>query len=715
MRVVRCAGCQQENPSDRKFCGQCGDRLWLPCLECESTNAVDEKFCGNCGVKLVDSVRQREDELKSKLQLAIGMEREGRYYEATSLLREITEGDERLGHYTENALKLLEQIEERRVKRTEESGQLEAQARVYFDRQEFTKAFESLKGIPVGLRSRECTNFMIDVEKLHNELSALTNEIRVALKAKNYGGLKQKVDRLCRLQPGNSEARKLSERLAKAESSDLSRQAGTLAKLAQAKVAEHHYREASDAVARIEPQFRKGQIEQVFRTARELHWCTEQLKRSTFASADLAHVAGRWKKLAPADGRAEKIATQLGDRLKARPRDRRVAWPAWTTPPESTPLSVPVRPWSGFRRADVDDEGVQQQLADSPGRFLVAYGLALQGLGLSKMTHDLNPRKGILGGLLQRKKVDRIWGLDIGSTSVKALELVKTEDSSVEVQNCLLLPHSRPLHVLKGDGSASEMIAETLEQFVEETGERRPRVAASFPGRLGLARFFDLPPIKSKKTKLKDAVGYEVKLQIPVPLDEAVFDFHAWNPVGDGFTEVRPVASIAARKEDLTEWVEPINSAGCDLAMLQCDGFALFNALYHEYIESHEDESAFAVIDVGGDTTNLVVGERNFVWMRSIVHGTKRWNDAIERDLPVSGDTVEKLRHNPASAKWMHQVIDTLEPDFAELLGDLQRSLNGYPRKSVADIGAVLCTGGGSSQFGFLQTLTHGAMKYTDS
>lgn len=706
MRVISCAGCGQDNPSDRKFCGNCGQRLWLPCLECSSINAIDEKFCGNCGVKLEDSVQQREDELKAKLELAIRMEKEGRFYDAASKLREITEGDERLGKYTQNAMQLLNQLEQRRVARTEESEQLAAQARVYFKRQEYTKSFESLKAIPIGLRSKPVVDFMVEVEGFHKELAELNSEIRSSLKAKNYEGLRPRVERLCQLQPNNEEAKKLLGRLAKLESDDQSKQSTLMARLAQKKIAERRFREAAEAAAKIGPEFRKGPIEQVYRKARELYWCTEQLRRSTVATPNLQKVAERWLKLTPDDGRAKKLQAQLTERLQQRTRDRRFGNPPWSAMPEQPAIGAPLKLWTGFAGAEPEDAEVQADLKKLPGRFSVAYGLALQGLGKAKMTHDLNPKRKLFGMSFSRGKTDRCWGLDVGSTSIKAIELFINEDQIVIAQS-LLIPHSRPLHKVREDAQA-DIITESVEQFVEETGVKKPRVAASFPGRHGLARFFDLPPIKSKKTKLKDAVGFEMKAQIPMPIDEAVFDFHAWEPVADGFTELRPIAAMAARKEIMQEWVAPIIAGGCEIALLQCDGFALFNALHHEFIANHAEETAIAVIDVGGDTTNVVVGERNYVWMRSIVHGVKRWDDAIERELPVKGSQVAKLRQDPSLAKWMHQVVDTMEPDFGELLGDLQRSLNGYPRKSLADIGLILGTGGGFSQFGFPQTLLYG-------
>ena len=50
---MRCAHCQQENPSGMKFCGECGARLDASCPACRASNPPGNKFCGECGAALI--------------------------------------------------------------------------------------------------------------------------------------------------------------------------------------------------------------------------------------------------------------------------------------------------------------------------------------------------------------------------------------------------------------------------------------------------------------------------------------------------------------------------------------------------------------------------------------------------------------------------------------------------------------------------------------
>jgi class 3 adenylate cyclase/predicted ATPase len=52
VRSLRCSKCGSENPSGRKFCGECGDPFAVKCPECGAENTAPFKFCGECGTTL---------------------------------------------------------------------------------------------------------------------------------------------------------------------------------------------------------------------------------------------------------------------------------------------------------------------------------------------------------------------------------------------------------------------------------------------------------------------------------------------------------------------------------------------------------------------------------------------------------------------------------------------------------------------------------------
>jgi class 3 adenylate cyclase len=60
-----CSKCGAENPSDKKFCGDCGAALANRCRKCGVENPLGKRFCGDCGTALGPStgaaVQQSDD------------------------------------------------------------------------------------------------------------------------------------------------------------------------------------------------------------------------------------------------------------------------------------------------------------------------------------------------------------------------------------------------------------------------------------------------------------------------------------------------------------------------------------------------------------------------------------------------------------------------------------------------------------------------------
>jgi len=44
--------CRTENPNTRKFCYECGKKLFKTCTQCGYENLPRDKFCGECGHNL---------------------------------------------------------------------------------------------------------------------------------------------------------------------------------------------------------------------------------------------------------------------------------------------------------------------------------------------------------------------------------------------------------------------------------------------------------------------------------------------------------------------------------------------------------------------------------------------------------------------------------------------------------------------------------------
>ena len=49
--LMRCSKCESDNPSGKRFCGDCGAPLTSRCPKCGAENP-GKRFCGDCGTAL---------------------------------------------------------------------------------------------------------------------------------------------------------------------------------------------------------------------------------------------------------------------------------------------------------------------------------------------------------------------------------------------------------------------------------------------------------------------------------------------------------------------------------------------------------------------------------------------------------------------------------------------------------------------------------------
>lgn len=64
--MAKCPECNHANPSDARFCQNCGKKLVLICRRCGTENLRDTQYCKSCGVKLAEAKFSISDDFAQK-------------------------------------------------------------------------------------------------------------------------------------------------------------------------------------------------------------------------------------------------------------------------------------------------------------------------------------------------------------------------------------------------------------------------------------------------------------------------------------------------------------------------------------------------------------------------------------------------------------------------------------------------------------------------
>src|SRR5271165_5784052 len=146
------------------------------------------------------------------------------------------------------------------------------------------------------------------------------------------------------------------------------------------------------------------------------------------------------------------------------------------------------------------------------------------------------------------------------------------------------------------------------ELFSSERFTKRVRVGVA--NQRTVMRTLELPPMTDRK-ELAAAVQFQAQDQVPMPLSNAVLDFH---PLGIVDTPAGPrqhVVLVAAQRDMIEHLLGAVRGAGLQPVGIDLSAFALIRSLYHPQPASEEQpEHVERVVYLNVDgLTNLAIAE----------------------------------------------------------------------------------------------------------
>ncbi len=297
---------------------------------------------------------------------------------------------------------------------------------------------------------------------------------------------------------------------------------------------------------------------------------------------------------------------------------------------------------------------------------------------------------------------ERIVGLDIGTSALRAVELVVEEGRPpvLEAFGQVGLP---PGIIVEGEVRDRAQVASAIRRLWRSGGFKATRVRLGVAGLRAITREIELPPVPP------DEVAAAVTLQaediVPFPVEHSSIASAVISRTVD--TEGLPLIRVlvAAAHRDLIDGVvSAVEEAGLEPEAIDLDTAALSRAFTLPGGGSEPE----AIVSVGAGLTMVVVhhgGTLQFVRTIDVGGDTVTRALAAALDLPVADAEVLKRRlglpgqHDPAALKAVGSVVE-------QLADEVQRSLRFFSAMPgrTAPV-RVLLTGGGARTAGLLELL----------
>ena len=301
-----------------------------------------------------------------------------------------------------------------------------------------------------------------------------------------------------------------------------------------------------------------------------------------------------------------------------------------------------------------------------------------------------------------------VVGLDIGTSGVRAAELTLDKHGvTLERLGTVALPLGA---VRDGEVVDPDAVAAALRQLWVQARLRSTKVVVGVANQRVVVRQVDLPwqPV----AELRSSLAFSVQDFIPMPVDQAILDFHPLEEfTGDNGARMLRVLLVAASREMVGNALEAVNRAGLQASMVDLTSFAVLRSQLTA--GGGFAVEAEALVDIGASVTNIVVhsaGVPRFV--RILLMGGADITVAVAERLGVAPDEAERWKRSAglstvAAQVDPHPANRAIESTGSSLVEEIRGSLDYYnAQPNAVRIRRVVLSGGGSRLSGLLERLS---------
>lgn len=277
------------------------------------------------------------------------------------------------------------------------------------------------------------------------------------------------------------------------------------------------------------------------------------------------------------------------------------------------------------------------------------------------------------------------FGLDIGSYSIKAIQLAKKTDKYQ------LVAFGSALLTTKGLISEAESdlnaLSETIKKLHQETRIRTKNVVSALPQDQVFTRLITLP--KLSEEELDSAIKWEAEQYIPMPLEEVVLSYQLVGEVKEDNRQKIEVLLAAAPRHLLEKTTNILQAAGLNPISLEMEIMALARSLVIP------GESVM-VVDLGAKATDLAIVENaQVIFVHSIPTAGDALTRAVELELGLESPQAEayKKAYGVDVRKLEGKVVGAIAPILEEIITEMEKTIQFYQSKGKS-LNRVVLAGG---------------------
>ena len=230
-----------------------------------------------------------------------------------------------------------------------------------------------------------------------------------------------------------------------------------------------------------------------------------------------------------------------------------------------------------------------------------------------------------------------IVGLDVGSSSIKAVELKKTR-TGIEAVHVGLEPLG-PDMVVDSMIVDSGTVSAAISKLFSDGQIKSKAVATAVSGHSVIVKKISLPAMSDDE--LADTIQKEAAQHIPFDLDDVNLDYQILSD--DTGSPTMDVLLVAVKKDKILNYTNVLSMAGRTPAIVDIDALALQNC--YEYNYEPAPNQVVALLNLGASVMNInIIKGTTPLFPRDVSVGGHQYTDSLQKELDLSFEDAEALK-----------------------------------------------------------------------
>ena len=283
-------------------------------------------------------------------------------------------------------------------------------------------------------------------------------------------------------------------------------------------------------------------------------------------------------------------------------------------------------------------------------------------------------------------------GLDIGSSSVKLVELRKRGDSC-ELVN-MGMENLGQDTVVDGAIMDSFTVTTAIEGMFNQQKIKTKSVASAVSGHSVIVKRISVNA--PTELEVANAIPYEAPQYIPFAMEDVNISYQVLGPAvaGPGFD----VMLVAVKRDKILNHTNVINQSGKNPVVVDIDAFALQNAFEMNY--EPRPDVMIALLNIGASLMNINILRGGVpLFTRDVSVGGNQYTDTLQKELDLSFDDAEMLKQGQeVGSITMEQAAPHLRSVSEILLLEVQKTFDFFRQTTSAESIQEVFVAGGSAR-----------------